>query len=304
MKNKLSMNCKIPTVGKGGGAWNPVRGCANYKCPLHPENGGGCWAARECNLHAVPWARYEAKYLKASDYMEIVDAYRGRLENFIPTWFFSQYEKSLPAKPCKIAVGWQSDFAFWPTDWVQKVIEKCRAHPKITFQWLTKEPKAYHKFDWPINCWLGFTACTEDEFNERCGRIAYTERSSAFNRPTPYNSNRVYYAYLEPLLEKIEMHNASWLDWVIVGGQSGKNAKPMHPDWVRSIRDWCIRNDVPFFFKNWGAWLNESQIPLKVIKSIRGDVKYQYGGFLKFGKKSGNILDGRKWEEFPGAGNG
>lgn len=45
------------------------------------------------------------------------------------------------------------------------------------------------------------------------------------------------------------------LDWIIVGGESGPGAQPMHPDWARSIRDQCVAADVPFFFKQWGAWL-------------------------------------------------
>ena len=49
------------------------------------------------------------------------------------------------------------------------------------------------------------------------------------------------------------------IDWVIVGGESGHNARPMHPDWVRSIRDQCEAACVPFFFKQWGSWLPECQ---------------------------------------------
>jgi hypothetical protein len=44
------------------------------------------------------------------------------------------------------------------------------------------------------------------------------------------------------------------LDWVIVGGESGKGARPMHPDWVRSLRGQCAAHRVPFFFKQWGEW--------------------------------------------------
>lgn len=47
----------------------------------------------------------------------------------------------------------------------------------------------------------------------------------------------------------------SGLDWVIVGGESGKNARPMHPEWAREIRDQCLQADVPFLFKQWGAWV-------------------------------------------------
>lgn len=47
----------------------------------------------------------------------------------------------------------------------------------------------------------------------------------------------------------------SYLDWVICGGESGPGARPAHPDWVRGLRDMCVAGDVPFFFKQWGAWL-------------------------------------------------
>ena len=63
------------------------------------------------------------------------------------------------------------------------------------------------------------------------------------------------------------------IGWVVIGGESGTNARPMHPEWARSLRDQCVRNGVPFFFKQWGA---------------------------KVGKKAaGRLLDGREWNEFP-----
>jgi protein gp37 len=59
----------------------------------------------------------------------------------------------------------------------------------------------------------------------------------------------------EPLLGGIDL--APWLgglDWVIVGGESGKGARPMDPDWARSLRDQCAGAGVSYFFKQWGAW--------------------------------------------------
>jgi protein gp37 len=50
----------------------------------------------------------------------------------------------------------------------------------------------------------------------------------------------------------------SGLDWVIVGGESGQGARPMHPDWARSLRDQCAAASVPFFFKQWGAWIEHN----------------------------------------------
>ncbi len=61
---------------------------------------------------------------------------------------------------------------------------------------------------------------------------------------------------IEPMLGPINLSAyANWLDWVIVGGESGTKARPMHPAWVRSIRDQCEAANIPFFFKQWGEWL-------------------------------------------------
>ncbi len=58
---------------------------------------------------------------------------------------------------------------------------------------------------------------------------------------------------VEPLLEDLGAVDFRGIDWVILGGESGPGARPMHPDWARSIRDQCIRDGVRFFFKQWGG---------------------------------------------------
>jgi protein gp37 len=91
------------------------------------------------------------------------------------------------------------------------------------------------------------------------------------------------------------------LDWVICGGESGPHARPMHPDWARSLRDQCQAAGVPFFFKQWGEWGPpfaegpEEHIGPQFMKTESGD------WLTKIGKKlSGRLLDGREWNEFPG----
>ena len=83
---------------------------------------------------------------------------------------------------------------------------------------------------------------------------------------------KVRFLSAEPLLGKIPRLPLSKIHWVIVGGESGPRARPMQPEWVRQIRDRCLRYDVPFFFKQWG-------------------------GFNK--KASGRVLDERTWGEMP-----
>jgi protein gp37 len=82
----------------------------------------------------------------------------------------------------------------------------------------------------------------------------------------------VRFLSIEPLLEDLGTLDLTGIGWVIVGGESGLGARPMRPDWVRSIRDQCVAAGVPFFFKQWG-------------------------GVLK--KKAGRELDGRTWDELP-----
>jgi len=82
----------------------------------------------------------------------------------------------------------------------------------------------------------------------------------------------VRFLSIEPLLEDLGRLDLSGIDWVIVGGESGRRARPMNAEWVRSIREQCLSANVPFFFKQWGG-------PNK--------------------KKSGRTLDGRTYDDFP-----
>lgn len=128
----------------------------------------------------------------------------------------------------------------------------------------------------------------------------------------------------------------SGLDWVIVGGESGPGARPMHPDWVRSLRDQCQAAGVPFFFKQWGEWrpafsASEAgaypilannrpwaaktdaernhvfmsgvfRMPHQVESLIDGVGEYAHlnCAVVKVGKaKAGRLLDGCEWNEFP-----
>lgn len=84
---------------------------------------------------------------------------------------------------------------------------------------------------------------------------------------------------------------APTLDWVIVGGESGGGARPMHPDWARTLRDQCQTAGVPFLFKQWGEWAPRD-----------GASSGEYPTMDRIGKKAaGRELDGRTWDEYPQA---
>lgn len=83
------------------------------------------------------------------------------------------------------------------------------------------------------------------------------------------------------------------IDWVIVGGESGPGARPMHPAWVRSLRDQCSAAGVSFLFKQWGEWMPDSQNPAV-------SAPHDPNGAIRVGKKAaGRQLDGRTWDGFP-----
>lgn len=110
------------------------------------------------------------------------------------------------------------------------------------------------------------------------------------------------------------------IDWVIAGGESGKGARPMHPDWARSLRDQCVADGVPFFFKQWGEWAEvydgDAEDPhgrrCNVVKTetpngqwlnlaggqgFHGDRVVRVDRIGK--KRAGRLLDVRTWDEFP-----
>ncbi|MFH2035722.1 MAG: phage Gp37/Gp68 family protein [Candidatus Zixiibacteriota bacterium] len=130
------------------------------------------------------------------------------------------------------------------------------------FQVLTKRSKRLYllssNLDWAENIWMGVSVESE-KFKFRIDDLRETEA-------------KVKFLSIEPLIAPVGNLNLKNIDWVIVGGESGPGARPMKREWVTDIRDQCIENNVPFFFKQWG-------------------------GFNK--KKSGRELEGRTWDQMP-----
>lgn len=92
------------------------------------------------------------------------------------------------------------------------------------------------------------------------------------------------------------------LDWVIVGGESGPGARPAHPGWFRSVRDQCVAAGVPFFFKQWGEWIQVElsdfpKVPCRMMDERTVDPVVMG----RVGKRAaGRLLDGREWNQLPG----
>lgn len=131
---------------------------------------------------------------------------------------------------------------------------------------------------WPLpNVWLGTSVEDQKRADERIPALLRCPAA-------------VRWLSIEPLLGSVDLERCLWidcphqnviegygcadcqnypglpsraLDWVVVGGESGPKARPMHPEWVRSLRDQCLNAGVPFFFKQWGAWIPKSHTTLR-----------------------------------------
>jgi protein gp37 len=214
-------------------------------------------------------------------------------------------------KPKRIFVGSMGDLFHneVPEEFICDVLETIPKHSQHTFIILTKRANRLPWFtggiEWPMdNTWLGVSI----EKEENLWRLDDLKESSA----------KVKFVSFEPLLGPIPQIDLAGIDWVIVGGESGHGARPMHPDWARRVRKMCEEQKVPFFFKQWGAWLPGCQgsTPLASKRmskrEYRNRVKYIlrpggnkesnacYAKCFRVGKKAaGRMLDGRTWDEFP-----
>lgn len=163
--------------------------------------------------------------------------------------------------------------------------ETVAATPALDWLLLTKRPENAAGMvpwvSWPSNVWLGATVESDEWAHKRIPALLAVPAS-------------IHFLSCEPLLERL--HLAPWfdavlkgrfgssrVDWVILGGESGAHARPMQPDWARTVRDDCLRYGVLLHFKQWGEWGPENDGTLRRIgKTI-----------------AGRELDGRTWDEVP-----
>ena len=182
--------------------------------------------------------------------------------------------------------------------WRDDAWELIRQSPHLIFMLVTKRPQLIGRYLPPFwdeiaeRVWLLTTAENQEEANRRIPALV----QSCAHRARA----AVYGVSCEPLLGPIDL--GEWLDplsgtdpfrgdevlldWVIVGGESGKHARPPHPDWVRCLRDQCAAAGVPYHFKQWGEWL-----PGEAYTEERAGVLH--GGLARF-------PDGPEGDTFPG----
>jgi len=167
-------------------------------------------------------------------------------------------------RPRRIFVNSMSDLFHpdVPPSFIQEVFDVMGRANWHEYQVLTKRSERLLQLNslltWAPHIWMGVSVENED----------YLERVDHLRRTRAH----VKFLSIEPLLGPLRKLRLKGIDWVIVGGESGSGARAMDPEWVREIRDRCIRSGVAFFFKQWGG----------VMKS-----------------RTGRRLDGRTWDEQP-----
>jgi protein gp37 len=151
-----------------------------------------------------------------------------------------------------------------PQEYIQQIFKVIKENPQHVFQILTKRADILRYYDseswleWPHNLWMGVTV----ENNSVTDRIDLLRKTGA----------RVKFLSCEPLLSSLPNLNLQGIDWIIVGGESGRTPRPIKKEWVIDIKEQCLRSNVAFYFKQWG-------------------------GTNK--KKAGKILEGKVYNQMP-----
>lgn len=197
-------------------------------------------------------------------------------------WSESSYEKILrfPAGAL-VFMNSMTDFFLEeaPDEWRVRTFEQVAKRPDVVFQVLTKRIHLVAatlermKMKIPSNVWIGATV-ENARWRTRIDELRKIEATIRF-------------LSVEPLLDDATRKGFDLTDihWVIAGGESGSGARPMKPDWPRRVRDACVRQGVPYFFKQWGTIRNNPDPDDPTLRAKE--------------KKGGNRLDGVFWEQLP-----
>jgi protein gp37 len=236
--------------------WNPVTGCTPVSA--------GC---DHCYAKALAGGRLKAAYLKQLPVLSSQDALEDPFA--VRLWPGRLQQPAAWGTPRRVFVNSMSDLFHRdiPASFVRQVFEVMLEVDRHIYQVLTKRPARAAKFvrqnmrmlggQLPPHIWIGTSVESQDvDYRIRQLRAVAAE---------------VRFLSCEPLLGPLDL-DLGGIHWVIVGGESGIEHRPMKSEWARAIRVQCRKAHVPYFFKQWGG---------------------------RTPKSGGRLLDGRQWDEYP-----
>lgn len=216
--------------------WNPVTGCTKLSA--------GC-------THC--YAETMARRLKAMGQKKYINGFQLTIhEDDLKEPY--KWKGSHNVFVCSMADLFHKDVPF---EFINKVMEVIENTPQHRYQILTKRAERMEEYfrnrKVPNNAWLGVTV----ENQKMKYRIEYLVRIKT----------HIHFLSCEPLLEDLGNLNVENIQWIIAGGESGIQARPMKEDWVLNIKEQASRLNIPFFFKQWGTWGNDG---IKRNKKVNG----------------------------------
>jgi protein gp37 len=259
-------------------------------------------------------------------------------------WFSHDFPGRRPRVFCASLADWLDDEV--PIEWLADLLSLIRSTPNLDWLLLTKRPENWERriaplanfrdfgsdqFLWelkwlaqgiaPSNVWIGTTVEDQARADERIPHLLRIPAKVRFLSCEPL-LGPVDLRKVNPLMRAFNSSPFGWhnwlrqrIHWIICGGESGPNARPMHPDWAHSLRDQCAEAQTAFFFKQWGEWANAGvpafgKVKPKAITWIRHDGSRWPNApedenadcltCAKVGKKAaGRELDGREHNDFP-----
>lgn len=285
--------------------WNPVTGCTHVS-----EGCRNCWAERMAKRQNKAWGQ--------------VYLHPERLEQPLH-W----------RRPRRVGVCFMGDLFHpsVPIEYMYNVMHAMEDATQHTFFVLTKRPDgiidAIARLE---NVVVGVSVEDQVTAEERIWRLLATPSKHRWVSIEPMlgavDLSQVGHStkagknpdqILNALLGTSNMWEGAKIDWVVLGGESGPGARPMHPDWARSVRNRCVATGVPFFFKQWGDWA-EVDSSREICDWMDGDLAVSSRGtsrpwtddwdetevhMRRIGKKrAGRELDGRTWDQLPILGLG
>jgi protein gp37 len=311
-------------IGIADATWNPIRGCHHAG-----DDCRNCWAERIAGRYAEKGQTYYgiAKLVKGEP------RWTGKVQ-LVPDKFYDPIEW----KPCLVMAGSMTDLFYnkitdaW-RDHVFGVIAHCSA---LDFMVMTKYAEGMRDYFAAPDVWQRIEANAREIYRQRYGReyksknhlkgplkntwlgVSVSDQRTAderiqFLQEIPAT---LRYVAVEPMLGGVSLEKylkgRRALEWVIAGGESGEEARPLRPSWVRKLRDECTKEKRPFFFHQWGAWLPCTVDELKKHGVNPNSMAYVWPdgemsvhlqkSDVRTMKQLGSELDGKEWKQRPPRG--